>query len=104
MIVNYFNILFNFNFLQENKKVQMTSPRSSVGDKSAHLAPKPETGGSSPKPKTKQFGRVSKFKHLKGTVVLKEKFDNLKNLSRSVPAECNYIHGKFSGVVSVCSR
>ena len=72
----------------------MTSPRSSVGDKSAHLAPKPETGGSSPKPKSKQFGRVSKFKHLKGNVMLKEKFDNLKNLSKSVPAECNYIHGK----------
>ena len=82
----------------------MAPPRSSVGDKSAHLVPKSETGGSSPRPKTKQFGRVSKFKHLKGDVVLKGKFDNLKNLSRSVPAECNYIHGRFSGVVSVCSR
>ena len=29
------------------------------------------------------FGRVSKFKHLKGDVILKGRMENLKNLSRS---------------------
>ena len=28
------------------------------------------------------FGRVSKFKHLKGDVMLKGRMENLKNLSR----------------------
>jgi len=37
------------------------------------------------------FVRVSKFKHLKGDVMLKGKFENLKNLSKSVPAESNLI-------------
>ena len=42
----------------------------------------------------KQFGRVSKFKHLKGEVILKGKFENLKNLKRTVAAESNFFHGK----------
>ena len=49
---------------------------------------------STQRPKSKQFGRVSKFKHLKGDIILKGRFDNLKTLSRTVPAECNFIHGK----------
>ena len=44
----------------------------------------------------KQFGRVSKFKHLKGEVILKGKFENLKNLKRTVAAESNFFHGKNS--------
>ena len=49
------------------------------------------------KPKVvKQFGRVSEFKHLKGEVMLKGKFDNLKNLSRTVPAESSPIQGECS--------
>jgi len=40
---------------------------------------------------SKSFVRVSKFKHLKGDVMLKGKFENLKNLSKSVPAESNLI-------------
>ena len=41
--------------------------------------------------KSKGFSiRVSKFKHLKGDVMLKGKFENLKNLSKSVPAESNF--------------
>ena len=63
-------------------------------DKGVHLRPKLVTGESAPRPRSKQFGRVSKFKHLKGDVILKGKFDNLKTLSRTVPAECNFIHGK----------
>ena len=42
---------------------------------------------------SKSFVRVSKFKHLKGDVMLKGKFENLKNLSKSVPAESNLIEG-----------
>jgi len=39
-----------------------------------------------------RFGRVTKFRHMKGTALHKSKhFDNLKNLSKSVPAECEYI-------------
>ena len=64
-------------------------------DKDLNTRPMPENLDSKPRPKSvKQFGRVSKFKHLKGDVMLKGKFDNLKNLSRTVPAECNFIHGK----------
>lgn len=48
------------------------------------------------RPTSKMFVRVSKFKHLKGEVILKGKFENLKNLSRTVPAECNFIKGRFS--------
>ncbi len=40
------------------------------------------------------FGRISKFKHLKGEVILKGRFENLKNLSRTCPAECDFVHGK----------
>ena len=39
---------------------------------------------------TSKFVRVSKFKHLKGDVILKGKFENLKNLSRAMPAESNF--------------
>ena len=35
------------------------------------------------RPVSKMFGRVSKFKHLKGDVMLKGRMENLKNLSRS---------------------
>ena len=35
------------------------------------------------RPSSKMFVRVSKFKHLKGDVMLKGKFENLKNLSKS---------------------
>jgi len=39
-----------------------------------------------------RFGRVTKFRHMKGTAMHKSKhFDNLKNLSKGVPAECEYI-------------
>ena len=35
------------------------------------------------RPVSKMFGRVSKFKHLKGDVILNGRMENLKNLSRS---------------------
>ena len=47
----------------------------------------------------KTFIRVSKFKHLKGDVMLKGRFENLKNLSRTVPAECNFIKGESDTAV-----
>ena len=57
------------------------------------------------RPSSKMFVRVSKFKHLKGDVMLKGKFENLKNLSKSVPAESNLIEGKnplFKNTNKVC--
>jgi hypothetical protein len=59
----------------------------------AAAAPAP---ASQPKrPASKVFGRVSKFKHLKGDVILKGRFENLKNLSKTMPAECNFVQGEF---------
>ncbi|XP_059078882.1 coronin-B-like isoform X3 [Tigriopus californicus] len=44
------------------------------------------------RPVSKMFCRVSKFKHLKGDVLIKGKFENLKNIGGTVPAECNFVH------------
>ena len=56
----------------------------------------PETKAPVPKrPASKMFGRVSKFKHLKGDVILKGRFENLKNLSKTCPAECDYVKGEI---------
>ena len=39
-----------------------------------------------------RFGRVTKFRHMKGTPLHKSKhFENLKNLSKALPAECDFI-------------
>jgi len=59
-------------------------------DAAAAAADQPERKPS--RPVSKMFGRLSKFKHLKGDVMLKGKFDNLRNLSRTVPAESNFFH------------
>ena len=42
------------------------------------------------RPVSRQIVRVAKFKHLKGDVMLKGKFENLKNLSRTMPAESDF--------------
>jgi len=54
----------------------------------------PQVRPKSPMPKrASKFGRTTKFKHLKGTPLHKsEHFENLKNLSKSVAAECDIIH------------
>ena len=40
-----------------------------------------------------KFGRVTKFKHMKGTPLHKSMhFENLKNLSKSMAADCDVIH------------
>merc|ERR1719410_1783331 len=40
-----------------------------------------------------KFGRVTKFKHMKGTPMHKSMhFENLKNLSKSMAADCDVIH------------
>ena len=59
-----------------------------------------ENAASSPvtqpkRPASKVFGRISKFKHLKGDVILKGRFENLKNLSKTMPAECNFVQGNL---------
>lgn len=53
----------------------------------AQEAEKPKIEPKKPKAGLKPFVRVSKFKHLKGDPILKGKFENLKNLSKTVPAE-----------------
>jgi hypothetical protein len=58
----------------------------------------PKPAAPAKRPMSKFFGRVSKFKHLKGDVILKGRFDNLKNLSRTVPAECDYFHANADRV------
>ncbi len=49
-----------------------------------------------PKPAIKAFGRVCKFKHMKGEVILGGRFENLKNLCKTMPAESDFIHGKHT--------
>jgi coronin-7 len=42
------------------------------------------------------FGKVSKFRHLKGTTGHKStQIENLRNLSRQIPGECDGFHGEF---------
>ena len=50
------------------------------------------------RPVSKMFGRVSKFKHLKGDVIIKGRMENLKNLSRTVPAESDFFHANAERV------
>ena len=52
------------------------------------------------RPVSKVFGRVSKFKHLKGDVILKGRFENLKNLSKTCTAESDFFHGERGIVFS----
>jgi len=42
------------------------------------------------------FGKVSKFRHLKGTAAHKSfHIENLKNISRQIPPECDVFYGKM---------
>lgn len=87
----------------ENKENHIIKPTMEKDENQQHLrrnifadADKPKTPSvEENKPakrvSSKSFVRVSKFKHLKGDVMLKGKFENLKNLSKSVPAESNLI-------------
>eukprot|EP00095_Tigriopus_kingsejongensis_P005020 maker-scaffold139_size317827-snap-gene-2.28 protein:Tk05020 transcript:maker-scaffold139_size317827-snap-gene-2.28-mRNA-1 annotation:"coronin-7 isoform x3" len=67
-----------------SKNIFLANDRKSVME--------PEKKVEKKRPVSKMFGRVSKFKHLKGDVILKGRFENLKNLGRTVPAECNFVH------------
>ena len=88
-MVNKHSFLFQQSFAP-SQPVSNAFSNSRNSFSSAKVEPAPVT-----KPKVvKQFGRVSKFKHLKGEVMLKGKFDNLKNLSRTVPAESSPIQGE----------
>ena len=50
--------------------------------------------------RTSEFGRVNKFKHMKGTPMHKSMhFENLKNLCKSVPADCDVIQVNAERVV-----
>ena len=82
---------------EEENKENATTHKVEFRSKNIFLAndrAKPEETNNKPAPKrpvSKMFGRVSKFKHLKGDVILKGRFENLKNLSKTVPAECDYV-------------
>ena len=71
--------------LRKNIFADVDKPKTNLDVKEAEKPAK--------RPASKSFVRVSKFKHLKGDVMLKGKFENLKNLSKSVPAESNSIEG-----------
>ena len=59
------------------------------------LTPAPENNR-----RMSKFGRVTKFKHMKGTPLHKSMhFENLKNLSKSVPADCDVIQVNSERVV-----
>ena len=43
------------------------------------------------------FGKVSKFRHLKGTTAHKSThIENIKNVSRQISGECDGFHGNFN--------
>ena len=69
---------------------EVTVERRDVDEKSfllPQIRPK-----SSVKEKAPKFGRVTKFRHLKGTPLHKsQRFENLRGLSRSTPAETDII-------------
>ena len=100
ILKNLFQFLFQIdelNFGQLRKKNVFLAKDSSTSNETAAQPVQPK------RPQSKIFGRVQKFKHLKGDVILKGRFENLKNLSKTMPAECNFVHGKFklfkSGVI-----
>lgn len=42
------------------------------------------------------LGKVSKFRHLKGTVGHKSThIENIRNISRQIPGECNGFQGNY---------
>jgi coronin-7 len=65
-------------------------------DKPGAAAEEPEKPAK--KTTSKMFVRVAKFKHLKGEVILKGRIENVKNLSGTVPAECNFIKANFDRI------
>ncbi len=90
---------------ESGKKPQQQQPAEPLRKKNIFLANdslKPEetrpTSAPAKRPASKMFGRISKFKHLKGDVILKGRFENLKNLSRTVPAECDFFHANADRV------
>ena len=102
---------------KENKPVTMMEIPDNKVDNEAFLRPKSRTDKSEPflmpqqRPqhsgspqlsnnRTSKFGRVTKFKHMKGTPMHKSMhFENLKNLSKSVAADCDVIHANSDRVV-----
>lgn len=61
-----------------------------------------QTNGSSVKSKRTStvFGKVSKFRHLKGTNGHKSThIENIKNVSRQISGECDGFHGKMQKIL-----
>ncbi|CAH1104052.1 unnamed protein product [Psylliodes chrysocephalus] len=62
-------------------------------------ARKSEVSMPTPKRTSTVFGRVSKFRHLKGTPLHKSfHIENIRNLSRQIPGECDGFHANFERV------
>ena len=90
------SVLDNNIFRQNNKPKTEVSPSddSHVLRSTSTASKRPE----SKRPVSKMF-RVSKFKHLKGETVMKNSFNNLKNLSKNVPAESNFFKANPDRIV-----
>jgi coronin-7 len=55
--------------------------------------------GSAAKRTSTVFGKVSKYRHLKGTTAHKSRhIENLRNISRQIPTECDVFHANFERV------
>ena len=84
---------------KEDAKPQKIKPVMRSGDSFLMPQVRP-TSTSKPNTKASKFGRTTKFKHLKGTPLHKSThFENLKNLSKSVAAECDIIHANTKRIV-----
>lgn len=60
---------------------------------------KHETSATPSKRTSTVFGRVSKFRHLKGTPGHKStQIENIRNISRQIPGECDGFHANFERV------
>lgn len=62
-----------------------------------------KTNGSVSKRTSTVFGKVSKFRHLKGTTGHKSThIENIKNISRQISGECDGFHGEHYYAIFKC--
>lgn len=77
---------------EEEKKTPPVIQRQQSHDVSSNRKAEPVTP--TPKRTSTVFGRVSKFRHLKGTPAHKSlHIENIRNLSRQIPGECDGFQG-----------
>lgn len=81
--------------IEENRKTMPMMKQQSMDPQAGR---KSEVIVSAPTPKRTStvFGRVSKFRHLKGTPAHKSfHIENIRNISRQIPGECDGFYGKY---------